>query len=307
MLMDDGTWTEADRRAMDFLRGARPLRGLAPGAVARIERNVETARAGRRRPRPLRFAMAAAVIALVAGGTFALAHVGWRNVPVVGRLFARPVPPSAPPSCPDIPALEVGHRQVGPQEAQNSTGGAAIAGAAVDATAVSVHDPKAKWPTYTEPKRDAKAVRRTIAVRSLVESSPQQVAPAITEDPALAESQSFAAAIERWHKHRDSDGALGALDAHERRFPSGSLIVEARVLRAEILLSLGREQESLRLLDRVRLEGSPRARELFTVRGELRVKAGRCAEARADLDAVLREGANDGLSMRATQALGHCR
>jgi Flp pilus assembly protein TadD len=180
-------------------------------------------------------------------------------------------------------------------------------GAGVDATTVPVRDPKSKLPTYAEPKREVKVVRRTIAVRSQVESSPQRVAPATTEDPALAESQSFAAAIERWHKHRDSEGALAALDAHERRFPSGSLIVEARVLRAEILLSLGREPESLRLLDRVRLEGSPRARELLTVRGELRVKAGRCAEARTDLDAVLREGASDGLAKRATQALGHCR
>ena len=82
--------------------------------------------------------------------------------------------------------------------------------------------------------------------------------------------------------------------------------MEARVLRAEILLSSGSEREALMLLDRMSLAGAPRARELLTVRGELRVKLGRCADGRADLEEVLRKGVADGFAKRAAQALEHC-
>ena len=130
--------------------------------------------------------------------------------------------------------------------------------------------------------------------------------PVLGVNPILEESRSFSAAIERWHRERDGSAALAALDAHERRFPAGHLQPEARLLRAEILLANGRERESLALLDRVMLQGSPRARELFTVRGELRIKLGRCSEGRADLDEVLAKGVVDDFAKRATQAIRHC-
>lgn len=81
----------------------------------------------------------------------------------------------------------------------------------------------------------------------------------------------------------------------------------ARLLRAEILLQLGREREGLGLLDGVSLSGIPRGRELATVRGELRIKYGRCAEGRRDLDAVLAKDATDELGRRAARAISLCR
>jgi hypothetical protein len=127
------------------------------------------------------------------------------------------------------------------------------------------------------------------------------------EDPVLAESRSFSAAVGRWHLDHDAKAALAALDAHQRRFPGGRLSLEATLLRAEILLQAGREQEVLRLLDGVSLEGLPRGRELQTVRGELRIKHGRCADGRRDLDEVLAKDASDSFGRRASHAISACR
>jgi hypothetical protein len=122
----------------------------------------------------------------------------------------------------------------------------------------------------------------------------------------LAESRSLSAAVGRWHLDHDAKAALAALDAHQRRFPSGRLSLESTLLRAEILLQLGREREALVLLDGVSLGGLPRGRELQTVRGELRIKHGRCADGRRDLDDVLAKDASDGFGRRATRAISLC-
>ena len=125
-------------------------------------------------------------------------------------------------------------------------------------------------------------------------------------EPIVAESRSFASALERWHRDHDAAAALAALNVHERRFPSGQLGLEARLLRVEILLASGRESDALALLDHMGIAGVPRARELRTVRGELRIKLGRCADGKADLKAVLAGGTADPLAERARQAIAAC-
>jgi outer membrane PBP1 activator LpoA protein len=125
-------------------------------------------------------------------------------------------------------------------------------------------------------------------------------------NPIVAESHSFASAIEPWHRTHDASAALALLDAHERRYPNGHMRLETRVLRAEIYLAQGRETEALAVLDGVALSGVPRARELQTVRGELRIKAGRCPEGKRDLGDVLEKSVADSLAKRAAQALHHC-
>ncbi len=100
--------------------------------------------------------------------------------------------------------------------------------------------------------------------------------------------------------------ALALLAAHEQRYPSGHMRLEARVLRAEIYLAQGHSDAALSVLDVISLAGLPRARELATVRGELRAKAGRCTEAKADLGNVLESSLTDELARRATQALAQC-
>jgi hypothetical protein len=78
------------------------------------------------------------------------------------------------------------------------------------------------------------------------------------------------------------------------------------VARAEILLTLGRRDQALSVLDRLALAGLPRARELKTLRGTLRAQAGRCREARVDLSAVMAITPADDLSKRAARALATC-
>ena len=288
MSSDDGDTSARDRRAMEFLRRARKLRGLSPAAIGRIERSLETV-GDRRRPRTLLFAATAAAVALLAGGTFAMAQVGWRNLPFVGSLFAPPAQKIRGDAPSTHPLTAIVKNDIG---------------AIVPAEAAPL--PK-EAPAPSEARR-APAPRKAMAARTLSDgnASPPRGVPEPAVDPILAESQSFAAAIERWHRDHDGRGALAALDTHERRFPAGRLLVEARVLRAEILLSSGSEREGLMLLDRMSLAGAPRARELLTVRGELRIKLGRCADGRADLEEVLRQGAADGFAKRAVQALEHC-
>jgi hypothetical protein len=129
--------------------------------------------------------------------------------------------------------------------------------------------------------------------------------PENPENPIVAEGKSFAAVLSLWHQAADGTAALAALGAHERRFPVGQMSLEARLLRAEILLAGHREAEALAILDKVALGNVPRGRELRTVRGELRIKAGRCADGRADLDAIAR--GSDSLAERAQNALNYCR
>ena len=124
--------------------------------------------------------------------------------------------------------------------------------------------------------------------------------------PIVAESRSFASALELWHRDHDAAAALSALDAHERRFPAGQILLEARLLRTEILLAGGRDADALALLDPLALAGLPRARELRTVRGELRIKLGRCADGKADLQVVLAAGTADPLAQRARKAIASC-
>jgi len=294
---------ELGRRGLGFLRQARVLRGLSPAAFERIERRLERP-AARPRPRPLLLAAATLTVVLLAGTAFAVAHVGLRGLPLLGPLFAPSVPAPAKP----VPRRGSAPRK--PAAVPPAGVGEPLPSAA--APVPSAPEPAARAPMLLgEPKPAAAAPRKVATARPtptepLAAEAPVRPAAPPPENPILAESQSFSAALGRWHRDHDAAAALAALDQHERRFPAGSLAPEARLLRAEILLAQGRERESLSLLDGVRLAGSPRARELFTVRGELRIKLGRCAEGRADLDEVLAKGLADDFARRAAQALAHC-
>ena len=123
---------------------------------------------------------------------------------------------------------------------------------------------------------------------------------------ASSEARSLSEALASWRRNDDAEGALALLEAHESRFAHGAFAVEAKVARAEILLSLGRRPQALLVLDSLSLAALPRARELQTVRGELRSQAGRCQEAREDLSRVLTENGSDELGQRASRAFTKC-
>jgi hypothetical protein len=318
MSVDDitpGDDKELYRRGLGFLKQARDLRGLPPAAFQRIERRLERPVARPRR-RPLLLAAATLAIVLLAGTAFAVGHVGLRRLPLVGPLFTprvsepvRPSPSRRVPAWVNPVAVPPNVPAAGgpPSSASAPTPQATSDVPSPPAAANSASADNA--PMLLGEARRPLAAQRKVALgrpAPAEPTAPPAETPASAENPILAESQSFSAALARWHRARDARAALAALDAHEQRFPAGHLAVEARLLRAEILLAEGRERESLLLLDRVALAGSPRARELFTVRGELRIKFGRCQDGRADLDEVLAKGMADSFARRAAQTLAHC-
>ena len=109
----------------------------------------------------------------------------------------------------------------------------------------------------------------------------------------------------------DAGAALRALDEHDRRFPHGVLATEARIARAEALVSLNRRAEALPLLIGIEDSGDGLTPEARVTRGELLAEARRCEEAVRDFDAVLAlddQGATGGRALygraRCHQAAG---
>lgn len=294
--------SEQLRQGLAFLHQAREVPDLEPAQIDHIERRLK-GRSHRPRRTLLLPAVAALVLVLAAGAAFAVATGDLRSLPIVGPLFA--------PASSTENSKSDKHRRVLPKP--------------------TVKIPPVPQPTPVTPgvvptvrlplpaaQGRAEGPRRTLALRDpgdarqgaradQTPNSPAQVPAADKEEnPIVAESRSFATVIEPWHRTRNAGATLALLDAHERRYPNGHMRLESRVLRAEICLSQGRESEALGVLDSVALTGIPRGRELQTVRGELRIKAGRCAEGKRDLGDVLEKGVADALAKRAAQAISYC-
>lgn len=289
-------------RGQAFLHRARALRGLAPHQVARIARRLE-APGSRRQGRGLRRALAAAALVLTAGTAVAWASGAFERLPGLGALFgrAKPLPHAAPMSPPAVtaPAPSTPSR---PTTAPDSAG----APTASDGLSVPLAPASAGEVTgrarAMEPSSasHAKPHRRKTTVAAAPAATPADP----SDNRIVLEGRSFANALQLWRARRDGLAAMAALDEHERRFPGGQMRAEALVLRAEILLAGQREREALAALDQVALDRVPRARELHTLRGELRARVGRCEDARADLAPVAR-GA-DAHAKRAQQGLARC-
>ena len=298
--------SQRQQQSLAFLHQARDVRGLQAAQVERIERRLK-GRSPRPRCRVLLPALATLGLVLIAGAAFAVAKGGLRSLPVVGPLFGPLFVPAG--STEDANAGK--HRRATPKPAVERPP-VATSPQSVPPVAVAVQP-------VSEPQNMKQVLRpRTLALRdpgdsqraARVAAAPVMPAPLPAtekqETPIVAESRSFASVIEPWHRTRHASTTLALLDAHENRYPSGHMRLESHVLRAEIYLAQGRESEALNVLDSVSLSEIPRARELQTVRGELRIKAGRCSEGKQDLGDVLEKGVADSLAKRAAQAISHC-
>lgn len=272
--------SSVEARAAAFLAEARPTLGLTQAEVAAIERRLERGR------RPgvgmLLWPAIAAIALLLLGGTVMAVVGGWH---------------------PRWPLLDGGGK-TDPARRAVTRPARGIADAPPPApNSVSTGEP-------TPPVAPTAPALPPSARRSpRGQSAPAPAAAPIDErrGQLSAEARSLSDALARWRRHGDAAGALALLAAHEQRFGDGALAVEARVARAEILLAAGRRTSALAVLDSLGLAGLPRARELATLRGELRAEAGRCAEARADLAPVLEATGGDELGRRAANALARCR
>jgi hypothetical protein len=293
---EDGSATGAssEQPGLALLHQARQVRDLDAAQVERIARRLRgpTPRARRALLVPALLALA---LVTIAGATLAVAQGGLSALPVVGALFApRAAPPPAEPS--GRPRRLAPPREEAPAAPMREPPVAAPA----------LQPPPAMPPASPQRPPPERLVPRE-ARPVLGNGEPPTEAPAPGgEDPVVAESRAFATVIESWRRQRDAGTALVLLAAYDQRYPSGHMRLEARVLRAEIYLVQGKSDAALSVLDVISLAGLPRARELATVRGELRAKAGRCREAKADLGNVLESSLTDALARRATQALAHC-
>jgi tetratricopeptide (TPR) repeat protein len=151
---------------------------------------------------------------------------------------------------------------------------------------------------------------RAAAPRPRPAARPVETAPeaAPAEAPIVAESRLLAEALATLRQHHDPQQALRALDAYERRFPSGALAPEAAAARIDALLALGRRGQALERLESLQLERLPRGAELRVLRGELRAGRGRLAEAVSDFSAVLSlAAAPPAVVERALYGRGSCR
>jgi hypothetical protein len=310
--------SELLRHGLAFLHQAREMRDLGPAQVERIRRRLK-GRIARPRRRVLLPAAAGLALVLVAGAALAVAKGGLRALPVLGPLFV-PATSTEPPKATKHPQPALRKPALGnpPAAAPVMVFPVFAPSPAPALDPVPASEPEPAKASTPHSVRQADPRPRTLAMRDTRERSeaarampaPEMPAPPAAadkvENPVVAESRSFASVIEPWHRTRNASATLALLDAHEWRYPSGQLLLESRLLRAEIYLAQGREREALAVLDSVSLSGIPRARELQTVRGELRIRAGRCTEGKRDFDDVLEKGMADALGRRAMQAISHC-
>lgn len=269
-------------RAGASLHAARPIKGLSDVEIERIERLLLRRERPRMAPRlaPL---LATLAILSFAGSVMAVVQ-GWRpRLPFISRVVSSSGAPTA------AARMRTNVQVDRPVTRQGL--------ADTSATAEREQD--------GEP-RPQPASRRVARVEESSPPAPASKAMAPSEGALSIEARSLAEALARWRLDGQAEAALMLLGAHERRFPHGALAVESKVARAEILLAMSRREQALLVLDSLDLASLPRARELQTLRGELRVEAGRCQEARGDLSLVLPASAADSLGKRASLALAKC-
>jgi hypothetical protein len=136
---------------------------------------------------------------------------------------------------------------------------------------------------------------------------PAPVAPSASPESRLAaESKLLEPAIFALRRERDAARALTLLGRYEAEYPHGVLSLEARVLRVDALLALGRRSEVLAALDVMPLDRVGRGTELRLVRAELRAGSD-CRSALSDFDRVLASGATGSVEERALRGRALCR
>ena len=296
-----------EERGLRLLHGVRAPRGLTPEQVRRIASRLDTANAGPARRRSLLPALAAVALLLSAGTALAWATGTLERLPAVSALFTAPRIAERPPS---------------PTTAEAAVQPIPMAAPPEQAPGADLEQPAAPKPARREDDRPdplllpghrrashppAALAARQERAAPRESSNPPATSPLMPDNPIAQEGESFANVLRTWRRAHEGRAALVALDLHDRDFPRGQMALESRLLRVEILVSERRDREALAVLDGLALgKGDvPRGRELLTVRGELRIKAGRCDDGRADLATLA--GGTDGFAERARNALTHCR
>jgi len=162
-------------------------------------------------------------------------------------------------------------------------------------------------PRKTQGVASAPVPTTAVVVTPPVSAPRATTVPSATPESRLAaESKALEPAIGALRRERDAARALTLLGRYEAEFPHGVLSLEARVLRVDALLALGRRSEALATLDTLPLDRVGRGTELRLVRAELRASAD-CRSALLDFDRVLSAGAAGSMEERALRGRALCR
>ena len=297
-----------DDRGRRLLQEARGLRGLTPDQVRRIASRLEAAVAPVRRRRLVPVA-ATLVVLLSAGTALAWATGTLQRLPAVRALFslhspASPAPRRSAGARPALRSIDVAAPSEQPTGASPDD---------LEATAPSgwANRPRprpagAGFSPTPPPGPVSGAIRLPLFRRRSRRPRPRparrrrRTAPSCERENPLPLSFGAGAEITmakpRWPLSISTIAAFPAArwrsshDCCAWRFSCPSI---ATTTRSPFSMAYRSAKGSL-----------PRGRELLTVRGELRIKAGRCDDGRADLAAVL--GGSDILAERARNALTHC-
>lgn len=124
--------------------------------------------------------------------------------------------------------------------------------------------------------------------------------------PVLAEVTQMRDALKTLRADRDPAGALSLLDDYGRRFPAGLLHDEVSAMRVEALMALDRTDEALKGVEALPDAVLARWPRLRILRGELRAKHGRCADAMIDFGTLLTRPDGDNIRQRAEAGRDAC-
>ncbi len=301
-----------------LLRAAQPLGELSAGERARVKACIRgTLRRSTGAPRILRLSRVVAAAAFVLMGAGALsAAVRYGIIPWIPT-SRRPAPasptanaefgarPKRPTTVKNVPVLAPEAAIVSPSPSESSprpltavkptslpvptrVPGRALARAPIDRA----------WPTAAEPVSPAPSTLTPAAFAASVPPFPSRAEPApspkVAPTPVVLsksvesdEHMALGRALRRLRHDHDAEGALTILGDLARSHPGGSLALERGNLEVEALLTLGRDEQALARLDGMALDELPRGAERRVVRGELRARARRWAEARDDFEHAL--------------------
>jgi hypothetical protein len=296
----------AEARAGALFRSAVQRQPLEAERLAAIAVGLRRALRRPRRHWMLRLGMAFALVA--SGG--ALLAAGQRYLP---WLVPAPATPRTvtPVSLPAAPRGSARARRQGPTlEPPAAVAPAAQEPAALVPPPATIATAPVPSGRTTAPGGSHTAPR---AVSGGLSVDPPAFAPPAASAPPSAsvlaeESGLVAEALRRLRQADDAAGALALLDAHDRRFPGGTLAPEATLARIEALLKTHRNDDALALLDGAAPMTRGRGRDLLMARAELRAAAGRCAAATADFDLLLAGmPAFDTVTERALWGRASCR
>jgi tetratricopeptide (TPR) repeat protein len=285
---DQQMWDDARRAPLSAAALQRIAGGIASQQPARVFAWRELGR--------WRVWAAAALLLLIGGAAAATFVVRRPNAEAIREAATRAAPargqPDRPPDAPAGAAatpLAAAPHPASPPVALRELP------VRVDTPAPAAVAQARKAPPVQLALRAPAVVTRTMAVPTAPSPAPEPASPS----GASAEAVILRAALTALHRNDDPAAALALLDQYDARFPEGTLRGEATLARARSLRELGRDDELLRLLERMSFADVPRATELRVLRGELRLTRRRFADALADFEAGLVAGAPDPIVERA--------